>query len=300
VAAGLESGGHHPIVGLVGGHRLLDQPGADQLEGFAFPGLVLPSVLDQFAGAEAEPQGAEAAASVDRRQLPVITDQHHLRPGLLRVVEQPGELAAAEHAGLIHHQHRPGIQLLLSSLEVAQEPVAGGHLLEPLPLQAHSGDAGRGGGQEPVAVQLPGVAGDAEGEGLARPRPPDHHGNPLAALAQVADHRLLILAGGGMRGQGLPHRLMGRNGCLLVRPAGGTDDETLLHRQEVRGGPTALLQGPVGDHADRPLDQEPIRQLLQLGPSGPGQAGAQGDQHIRAGEGGRVLGQPVRPGQPIE
>jgi hypothetical protein len=59
-------------MGLVGGHRLLDQPRADQLEGFAFPGLVLPSVLGQLGGAEAEAEGAEAAAGVDRRQLPVI------------------------------------------------------------------------------------------------------------------------------------------------------------------------------------------------------------------------------------
>ena len=71
-------GGHHPVVGPVGGHRLLDQPTADQLEGLAFPGLLLAAVLGQLAGAEAEAEGAEAAAGVDRGQLPVIADQHHL------------------------------------------------------------------------------------------------------------------------------------------------------------------------------------------------------------------------------
>jgi len=35
-------------MGLVGGHRLLHQPGADQLQGFTFPGLVLAAVLNQF------------------------------------------------------------------------------------------------------------------------------------------------------------------------------------------------------------------------------------------------------------
>ena len=185
-------GGHHPVMGLVGGHRLLDQPGADQLEGFAFPGLLLAAVLDQLGGAEAEPEGAEAAAGVDRGQLPVIADQDHLGLGLLGVLEQAGQLAAADHAGLIDHQHRAGVQLLAAAVQVAEEPVAGGHVLEPLALQAHGGDPGRGRGQEPVAVQLPGMAGDAQGEGLARPGPPDDHGDPLAALAQVADHRLLI------------------------------------------------------------------------------------------------------------
>src|SRR4029453_11303756 len=121
----------------------------------AFPGLVLPTVLDQLAGTEAKPESAEAAASVDRRQLPVIPDQDHLGPGSFGVLEQTGELAAAEHTGLINHQHRPRVQLLTSPVEIAQEPVTGGHLLEPLALQAYGGDPGRGGGQEPVAVQLP-------------------------------------------------------------------------------------------------------------------------------------------------
>ena len=103
-----------------------------------------------------------------------------------------------------------------------------------------------------------------------------------------------------MGGQGLAHRLMGGHGRLLARPAGGAGDQPLLDRQQVGGGPAALLQGPVGDHADRPLGQEPVRQLLQLGPAGAGQAGAEGDQDVGAGEGGRVLGQPVRAGQPVE
>jgi hypothetical protein len=188
----------------------------------------------------------------------------------------------------------------LSSVEVTQEPVAGGHVLEPLALQAQGSDAGWGGSEEPVAVQLPGMAGDAQGEGLARPGPPDDNGDPVAALAQVADHRLLVLAGRRMRRQGLADRLMGDPGGLLSGPVGGADNQPLLDRQQLRGGPAALLQRPVGDHADRPLGQEPIRQPLQLGPCGPGQAGAKSNEHVGAGEGGRVRGQPVRSGQPVE
>jgi hypothetical protein len=76
--------------------------------------------------------------------------------------------------------------------------------------------------------------------------------------------------------------------------------QPLLDGQQVGGGPAALLQGPVGDHANRPLGQEPVGQFLKLGPSGGGQAGAQEDQDVGADEAGRVLGQPVRAGQPIE
>ena len=96
-----------------------------------------------------------------------------LAHGLVGVLEEAGELAAADHAGLIDHQDRPGVQLLLPLVQVTQESVAGSHLLEPLALQADGGDPGRGRGQESVAVELPGVAGDPQGEGLARPGPPD-------------------------------------------------------------------------------------------------------------------------------
>jgi hypothetical protein len=98
---------------------------------------VLAAVLGQLAGAKAEPQpeGAEAAAGVDRRQLPVLADQDHLGLRLLGVLEEAGQLAAAQHAGLIDHQHRAGVQPLCTSVQVAQEPVAGGHVLEPLPCK---------------------------------------------------------------------------------------------------------------------------------------------------------------------
>jgi hypothetical protein len=293
-------GSHHPIVGPIGSDGFIDQPVPDQLQGLPLPSLVLPSVLHQLTGPQAQSQGAEATASVDRRQLPVIADQHHLGPGLVGVIQQASELAAADHAGLIDHQYRPVAEGLKAAVEVGQQPVAGGHVLEPLALQAHGGNAGRGGGQEPVAVELPGVAGDAQGEGLARPGPPHHHGNPLAALAQIPDHRPLIRTGGRVRRQGVPHRLMGGHGGLFVHAVGGAGDQPLLHGQQLRGGPAALLERPVGDHADRPLGQEPVRQGLELGPGRAGEAGAEGDQDIRVAEGGGVLGQPVRPGQPIQ
>ena len=108
------------------------------------------------------------------------------------------------------------------------------------------------------------------------------HGSDRPAYRQVADHRLLVGAGGRMRGKGLPHRLMGGDGGLLACPVGGAGDQPLLDRQEVGGGPAALLQGPVGDHTDRPLGQEPVRQRLELAPSGADQTRAQGDQDLGA------------------
>jgi hypothetical protein len=154
--------------------------------------LVLAAVLGQLARAEAETEGAEATTGVDRGQLPVIADQHHLGPGLLGVLEEAGELAAAEHAGLIDHQHRPAVQLFAAAVQVGQEPIAGGDLLEPFCLQGDGGDAGGGTGQGPVAVQLPGMPGCSEGEGLAGPCLSHDEGAAGAALTDIANHRLLI------------------------------------------------------------------------------------------------------------
>jgi hypothetical protein len=68
------------------------------------------------AGFEAEPQGAEPAAGVDRRQLPVVADQDHLGLGLVGVLEQAVELAAADHAGLIDHQDGASVQLVAATV----------------------------------------------------------------------------------------------------------------------------------------------------------------------------------------
>jgi hypothetical protein len=163
--------GDHPVVRLIGSHRLVDQPAPDEVEGFAFPRLVLSAVLSQLAGPETEAEAMEAATGIDRGQLPLVADQDHLGPGLLGVLEQAGELAAADHASLVDHQHGAGVQLLPATVKVGQKPITGGHVLEPLPLQAQGGDPRRGCCEEPVAVQLPGMAGDAEGEGLVPARP---------------------------------------------------------------------------------------------------------------------------------
>jgi hypothetical protein len=160
---------------------------------------------------------------------------------------------------------------------------------------------GRGAGEQPVAAQLPGMPRHAEGEGLAGPRPPHHQRDALAALADVADHAGLGGSrGGGVGAQRRANRVVGRDGGLLAGAVPGGDDEPLLDGQQLRGGPAALLQRPVGHHRDRPLGEEPVGQLLQLDSGGAGQLAAEGGDHLLAGEGGRLRGQPGRPGQPVE
>ena len=118
------------------------------------------------ASPQPQPQPAEAAAGLDRGQLPVVAHQHHLGPGLLGVAQEPGELAGASHAGLIHHQHRPVIQqppiLTTTSatgiaflVQLSQQSVHGARRVEALGGQADRRDPGRGRAEDLVAVQLP-------------------------------------------------------------------------------------------------------------------------------------------------
>jgi hypothetical protein len=192
------------------------------------------------------------------------------------------------------------VALLLILIQVEQEAVASGHILEPLSLQAHGRDAGRGRRQESVAVQLPGMAGDPQGEGLARPGPPHDHRNPLAALAQVVHHRLLIRPGSRVRGQGLAHRLMGDHGRVLLGPAGSGGDQPLLDRQQVRvdqrrssrarSATTLTARSAKNRSANSSSSIRPT-----LASSAPRATSTSG-----RGEGGRLGGQPVRAGQAVK
>jgi hypothetical protein len=108
------------------------------------------------------------------------------------------------------------------------------------------------------------VPGRPQRVGLAGPRPPDHHPHPGAVQAHVADHPRLVLPQRRVRGQGLADGL-GRD---QARPLAGAvncrGDQAPLHPEQLWRRPAALLHGPVGHHADRPLAQEPARQALQL------------------------------------
>ena len=118
------------------------------------------------------------------------------------------------------------------------------------------GDPGGRGGQGPVAVQLPGMPGHAQGRRSCPSRPcprpgrrrrrPGRHPGPSPA----GPHRR-----SGGPGQGGPDRVVGDHRGLLAGAAGGGGDQPLLHGQELGGGPAALLQRPIGHHGHRPLGQ---------------------------------------------
>jgi hypothetical protein len=227
------------------------------------------------------------------------------------VVEEAGELAGAEHAGLIHHQHRPGVQQppvvgaapaarVALLVQFGQQAVDGVGVLEAFGAQADGGDPGRCSAKDSVAVQLPGVPGDSEGEGLAGAGPSDRHLDAGAALGEVADHRLLVGADAGMGGQRVPHSVGCADPDLLGRPADRRVQQPLLDLEQFGGGPAVLPDGVLGHHAHTAFGQEPVGQPLQLGRADGGELAAEGNQDLAAGEGRGVGSEPFGTYQLIE
>jgi hypothetical protein len=126
---------------LVGAQGLVEVAVAQVLDRLLLPGLLLAAVLSQLARPQAQAQPAEAATGLDRGQLPVVAHQDDLGAGSLGVVEEASELAGADHAGLVHHQHRPVVQqppILTTTpatrvaflVQLGQESVDGAGVLE--------------------------------------------------------------------------------------------------------------------------------------------------------------------------
>ncbi len=96
------------------------------------------------------------------------------------MVEEPVEVAGADHPGLIDDHDVAGPEVTSAGVEVTDEPVqgVGG---DPGPVGELLGSAGgEGAPDDSVAACLPGVAGDSETAGLARPRGADDDVDPVA------------------------------------------------------------------------------------------------------------------------
>ena len=90
---------------VVARDRVVDVSAAELGEGVAFPRFVLPAVLGESQGWDASAEPAEESAGVDLGKLAGITDEHDLRVRGRGVVEDPGELAGADHARFVDDQH---------------------------------------------------------------------------------------------------------------------------------------------------------------------------------------------------
>jgi hypothetical protein len=232
VIAGLE--GADAVMLGIGDNRPLQAPGPHVVDGLLLPGLDLAPVHGQLAGAEPEPQGAEAAAGGDGGELAVVADQDHLGAGPLGVSEQRREFAGGDHGGLVHHQHRPPIQLHPAVGQVEQQPINRASVGVPFVGQPDGGDPGRRGPVDLVAVQLEGLPGEPQRPGLAAAGPPHHHRHPSAALGEVLDHGRLVLPDAGVAVQDLADQVGPDDGAALACPLRGAVDQEPLMCEQLR------------------------------------------------------------------
>jgi hypothetical protein len=100
-------GGVDPAVLAVGGQGSVRVTVAELVERGLFPHVGLPPVVGEFGGGESGGQGAEQAAGVDLGELVGVAGEHDLHGLGFGMVEEAGELAGADHAGLVDHEHRP-------------------------------------------------------------------------------------------------------------------------------------------------------------------------------------------------
>jgi hypothetical protein len=154
-----------PAVLAVGGESSVDLAVAELVERDLFPHVLLPPVVGQFDRGEPGGQGAEQAAGVDLGQLVGVADEHDLHGLRFGVVEEAGELAGADHPGLVDHEHRPGLERrpVAVVVEAGEQPRQGGGA-DPgggFELERGAGSQGDPGDRIPDASQASRAASSA-------------------------------------------------------------------------------------------------------------------------------------------
>jgi hypothetical protein len=109
------------------------------------------------------------------------------------VVEQAGELAPADHAGLVHQQDRVGVEPVAALLEVGQQPIDRARVAEPLACKAAGGKPGRCRPDQPVTLQAVGMSSRPGHEGLAVAGLANKQRHPGARTGQVGERVGLVL-----------------------------------------------------------------------------------------------------------
>ena len=239
-----------PVVGEVGVDGPVGVAGAELGERVALPALGLAAVVGEVAGAEAASEAAEGAAGIDLGELARVADEHDLGSGRFGVGEEPGELAGADHGGLVDHDHGAASSAVLSCRSMPprrRSMVDGGDA--GVVLELLGGPGGERAADHPVARRLPRVAGGGEGEGLAGAGDALDDLDAVARRADRAHHRLLLVGERRPRPRSRPRQRRGSATPAPVSPA--------AHGASRRAGPRARASpvwssGLVGPGRDRP------------------------------------------------
>ena len=225
-----------------------------------------PPVDGQLRGAQAEAQGAEAAAGGDGGELAVVADQHHLGPRPLRMPRRGASLRVATMAASSTTSTVRSSSSSPARPEVQQQPVDRAGVGEAFLGQADGGDPGRGGSRGPgsrPARTPPGPAPaprscrcPARPTTTATPAPPWVRSRTMAAWSSPA----VAWRSRTWRTTSGPD-----HGAALVGALGGAVDQLPLQGQQLRRREPLHAQPAVVGDPDGPLGQEPVGGRLDLG-----------------------------------
>ena len=135
-------------------------------------------------------QGAHRCARLDGLELEGIADHHQLGLVPRRQRDQLGELAVAEHARLVDHEHAAVGQAL--DLELVERRRHGGRGDVRALLEELGGASGQGAADHLDAGGIEGFTADLERVGLAHPGVALDHQHAGGAEADLLDHRPLV------------------------------------------------------------------------------------------------------------
>ena len=160
----------------------------------AFDWVAVAAVLGEADRVGPSGEGGEDAAGVDRGKLVVVTDQDDLGVGAAGVVDEPCELAGADHGGFVdHHDRAAGEAGLGVAVERAEEAVQAARRDPGIGLELGGGAGGEGASDDRVAVAFPHLPGDGQRVGLAGTGGTDDHRHTRPAGRERDDHRRLLV-----------------------------------------------------------------------------------------------------------
>ena len=309
---------HDPARVVVALNRLGRRTLAHEPQRLPLPLGHLPAVLLELDHRQPIHERAERPAGPDRRELAVVADEHELDVEPTDPLDQLGELAGGQHAGLVDDEHRAARQrrerMALERLEQGRDARArdAGALLE-LTRRA----ARHRGAVDPAAARRPRLVRRAERERLARPRRPEDECDAVAVEREPPHHLALLVDERRPTRERTLDRLRSRKRRSRAAARDGELEDRSLEREQLRRR-VDPLRGDGGDHAavaelqdvasltgnernGERRAQELVGEALNLGRSqrrARRKHLAQRLQNIAARERGALLGEPARAGEP--
>jgi hypothetical protein len=239
--------GANTVVLGIGGDRLLEVASAHVINGALLPGLDLPAIDGEFAGAQPLAEGAEAAAGLDGGELPVVADQRHLGTRPLRIHKEGSELLVVTMAASSTTSTVRSSNSVLRCWRSSSSRSTVRASVKPSSARATVAIPVGAVPRTLVAVQLERLSGQPQRPGFTAASSADDDRDAGAALGEVADH------------------LRPDQRTALLSAAGGAVHELPLEGQQFRRRVAVDAQPAVAADPHRPLLEEPVGRRLDLG-----------------------------------